>query len=111
VSRLLRKLQAVKTSDGQGNIVYKLSHDGTMSVETGGVASLIVSIQSNGSLIVIQTTTGSAQLVAQYLDRARLPQILGTLAGDDTIFVAPSTSRVMPSTLEAIRQALAPTDA
>ena len=48
------------------------------------------SIDDNGTLVVIHTTPGAAQVVASALDRARLPEVLGTIAGDDAIFVAPA---------------------
>lgn len=41
-----------------------------------------------GNLAVLSTPTGHAQPLAVQLDRARLPQAVGTIAGDDTIFVA-----------------------
>jgi transcriptional regulator of arginine metabolism len=53
-------------------------------------------------LIVINTTPGSASLVARQLDQTRPEGILGTIAGDDTIFVAPVSSRKIEQTVEAI---------
>ncbi len=44
-------------------------------------------------LAVVQTTVGAAQTVAQALDRAGWPEVMGTLAGDDTIFVATANAR------------------
>lgn len=109
VSRLLRKLQAIKTSNEQGQTVYRLPVDVTPSMnEPTGVTSLVRSILSNGNMIVIFTTTGSAQLVAKHIDGNRPPHVLATLAGDDTIFVAPSTARVLPSTLDALKALLLP---
>ena len=47
-----------------------------------------MSIETAGSLIVMRTPPGSANLVASAMDAAALPEIAGTIAGDDTIFVA-----------------------
>lgn len=63
------------------------------------LGELVRTIADNGSLVVVHTAAGAAQVVAGTLDRARLPEILGTIAGDDAIFVAPSrgvaTSRLI----------------
>jgi len=50
---------------------------------------LVLRIRDNGALVVVHTTPGAASAVALALDQARLPEVLGTLAGDDTVFVAP----------------------
>ena len=53
------------------------------------VAAFVRGTQSAGPcLTVIQTVAGAAQSVAIVLDRAQWPEIVGTLSGDDTIFVA-----------------------
>lgn len=46
------------------------------------------SIDAAGNFVIIRTDAGHANALAVELDRARLPDILGTIAGDDTIFVA-----------------------
>jgi transcriptional regulator of arginine metabolism len=50
-------------------------------------ASLLVSAEANGDLVVLRTPPGGAQLLASALDRAGMPEIMGTIAGDDTILV------------------------
>jgi transcriptional regulator of arginine metabolism len=50
----------------------------------------ITSVRHNGSLVVLRTLVGRAGGVAGYLDGWGNPKILGTIAGDDTVFVAPS---------------------
>ncbi len=47
-----------------------------------------VAVQAAGSLVVVRTLPGGAHTVARVLDEARLPGVAGTLAGDDTVFVA-----------------------
>ena len=51
-------------------------------------AEWVQSIDTAGNLIVIRTPPGSAGLVCLALDQAKLPEIIGTIAGDDTLFVA-----------------------
>jgi transcriptional regulator of arginine metabolism len=50
----------------------------------------VVSVDDNGTLVVIKTTPGTASAIALAIDTARMEQVLGTLAGDDTIFLAPA---------------------
>ena len=104
ISRDLRKLGAVKAQDPAGRTVYRLPDDLSSPAMISGnsFAGLLVNIQHNGSLIVINTTPGSASLVARQLDQTRPEGILGTIAGDDTIFVAPVSSRKIEQTVEAI---------
>jgi len=47
-------------------------------------------VRSNGQLIVLSTLAGRAEGVAAFLDASEQPDILGTIAGDDTVFVAPA---------------------
>jgi transcriptional regulator of arginine metabolism len=57
------------------------------------VRRLVDAVETNGLLVVVRTKASAASTVARALDEARVPELLGTLAGDDTIFVAPSTPR------------------
>ena len=52
------------------------------------LAEHVTGIMPAGSLIVLRTPPGSANLVANAIDQATLPEIAGTIAGDDTIFLA-----------------------
>ena len=90
-SRDLDELGAVKQRD-EGSIRYVLPDriDGSQAGERLDriLGEWVVSIESAGSLIVMRTPPGSANLVASAMDAADLPEIAGTIAGDDTIFVA-----------------------
>jgi len=61
---------------------------------------LVLAVEANGSLAVVRTAAGAAQAVARAIDDARLDEALGTIAGDDTIFVAPAGA-VRPRRLAA----------
>jgi len=52
------------------------------------LAEFVLSIVAAGNLIVLRTPPGSANLVANAIDHADLPEVAGTIAGDDTIFLA-----------------------
>jgi transcriptional regulator of arginine metabolism len=89
LSRDLARLGARRVSRPEG-AWYEV--DGAGPVE-GAVTlrGLLLDIDANGSLAVIRTAIGAASAVARAIDAARLPEVLGTIAGDDTIFVAPAS--------------------
>ncbi len=104
ISRALRRVGAVKSMAG-GGVGYKLG-DARGATLPGSVRDLVLSIDSNESMIVIKTAPGSAPFVCDFLDHAALKSILGILAGDDTAFVAPRHARDMAMTLEELRKAI-----
>ena len=107
ISRDLRKIGAVKAIDPEGQTVYRLPEEFEPPV-SGTITDLVSDIATNGSIIVIHTAVGSASLVARHLDRVEREMILGTIAGDDTIFVAPASTdpKDLKTTIRAIRDAV-----
>lgn len=92
ISRDLEQVGAVKVRR-DGRISYalpgQLAGSGAQAVRLGEILSQWVrSIDTAGNLVVIKTPPGSAHLVGYALDEARLPEVVGTICGDDTIFVA-----------------------
>ncbi len=63
----------------------------------------IEDIDHNEALIVIRTLPGRAQGVAEIIDGLHHPAILGTLAGDNTIFVTPTSSRKIAEVIKALK--------
>lgn len=107
ISRDLKKLGSIKGTDSKGRTTYRLSDTANeTSFLAQSMTDLILDITHNDSLIVIQTTPGSASLVARQLDLNKPAGILGTIAGDDTIFVAPSKEVSIKQTIAAIRNSL-----
>lgn len=84
--------------------LIKVARDGTQAyalpprlveAETSGedrlralLADLPVEVREAGLLLVVRTLPGSAHAIAAALDRARWPEVAGSIAGDDTLFVA-----------------------
>ena len=62
----------------------------------------IQDVRHNGSLIVLRTLAGRAQGVAAYIDEKKDPRVLGTVAGDDTVFVCPAQPSKIEDLVEAI---------
>ncbi len=106
ISRDLRKLGAIKALDPEGRTVYRLPDEEQEPVVAFGLEDHVRTIEHNGTLIVIHTSIGSASLVARHLDRTRPAGILGTIAGDDTIFVAPSAKKSISATMRYLEDAL-----
>ncbi|MCC2679161.1 MAG: argR [Pseudobdellovibrio sp.] len=108
VSRDLRRIGAVKATNTEGEIIYLLPEQHLAQIpraNTHDISQLIVEIRSNESMIVLHTTPGSASLVAAELDRLRATLgILGTLSGDDTIFVAPVSVKQIAKVEQKIKE-------
>jgi transcriptional regulator of arginine metabolism len=89
LSRDIRELRLVKVPDAEGGMVYKLPPevwDQTPPLRRL-LATLFVSAEGVGNLLVIKTMTGGAQPVGSALDWEEWPEVLGTVAGDDTILI------------------------
>jgi len=94
LSRDLKQLKVAKASTLNGNYVYVLPND-TMykRVTTHGniremmQSSGFVSLNFSGNMGVIKTRPGYASSIAWNIDNSDMPQLLGTIAGDDTIFI------------------------
>lgn len=108
VSRELRRLGALKGTDPSGRTVYRLGDAPSVlpAIATNGLSGILLDIRHNGSIIVLHTSPGSASLVAAHLDAVKPEGILGTIAGDDTIFVAPASTKAIDQTLKAIQEEL-----
>lgn len=86
LSRDLARLGARRVSRPDGAF-YEL---GPESDPLALLRGQIASVACNASLVVIRTVPGSANAIARAVDLAQIPEVLGTIAGDDTIFVAPA---------------------
>lgn len=95
LSRYMKQMKVVKTADSKGRYVYVLPDEGMyrrvhkvqMADADPMLASGFESIQFSGNMGVIRTKPGYASGIALYIDKAHLNEVLGTIAGDDTIFV------------------------
>jgi transcriptional regulator of arginine metabolism len=100
LSRDLDELGAVKIRDGDGDLVYAVPAEGgdptpRLAPVNGEVgvrlsrlaAELLVSADASANLVVLRTPPGAAQFLASAVDRAALPDVIGTIAGDDTVLL------------------------
>jgi transcriptional regulator of arginine metabolism len=102
VSRALKKINAVKGRDGSGNAVYALAPAEPGLKEVGFFDSLVNRIAENGYQIVIQTRPGTANTVAKFIDDHGFDQVLGSVAGDDTIIIVPADVSCIRQTVRKI---------
>lgn len=107
VSRLLRKIGAVKTKNERGEIVYRLPHEPAPPTTSCQLSSLIIDVVANEVNIIVYTSPGSAQLIARILDYNKDHiDILGTIAGDDAVFIAPASTKEIHYSIKKIRELL-----
>ncbi|MGC7559505.1 transcriptional regulator ArgR [Pasteurella sp. PK-2025] len=104
VSRMLTKFGAIRTRNTRMEMVYCLPNELSVPNTKSPLKNLVVDIDYNAFVIVIKTTPGAAQLIARLLDSiGKAEGILGTIAGDDTIFVTPTLGTDMQELIESIR--------
>lgn len=70
------------------------------------VVEFAVTIERAGNLVVIKTPPAGAQPLALALDNASLPSVLGSIAGDDTIFIAVRTASAATALTRRLREAI-----
>ena len=104
LSRDLEELRAVKVRGTGGGPVYLVPEDGEpvpgpvgQTAGTGAeripprlarlLRELLTRADASGNLVVLRTPPGAAQFLASALDRSGLPEVVGTIAGDDTVLV------------------------
>ena len=111
LSRDLKQLKVAKAATLRGNYVYVLPND-TMykRVSTPGhiremmTASGFLSINFSGNMGVIKTRPGYASAIAWNIDSNDIPQIIGSIAGDDTIFIVIREGVSHDDVVKAIRR-------
>ncbi|PIO48690.1 MAG: arginine repressor [[Chlorobium] sp. 445] len=105
LSRDLKELGIAKVSTPEG-VWYQLQPENEAHRLRALISYEIESIHANESLIVIKTLRGRASGVAEILDRLDIPDILGTIAGDDTIFIAPISTKKISAIVRRLKEAI-----
>ena len=77
--------------NARGDMVYCLPPELGMPTAKSPLKQLVLDIVHNNVMVIIRTSPGAAQLIARLLDSlSKKDGVLGTIAGDDTIFIAPA---------------------
>jgi len=108
ISRLLHKVGAIKIKDSAGRLVYHIDQEQTPPQKNKLIKELILEFETNDYLIVVHTQPGSAAMVARLIDFNRQDlQVLGTLAGDDTVVIIPERVEAIPVIMPRLKAMLA----
>jgi transcriptional regulator of arginine metabolism len=100
VSRDISELGLVKVRAPSGRLVYAAPGTGDadrLKAIAAAMRRYAVAVEAAGPLVVVTTPSGYASALAQAIDEGGHPGIAGTIAGDNTIFVAPRASRTAES--------------
>ena len=113
LSRDLHQLRVVKTVGLQGRYRYVLTrphqqrhdskHGDVRPVTTPQETSGFVSIKFSGNMAVIRTRPSYAGTLAYHIDNSDFPEILGTIAGDDTVMLVVAEEATRGAVLRALR--------
>lgn len=110
ISRDIKDLGLVKRS---GDGAYQRPGPDETNPETALTAleraagEFVRNIERVQQLVVVRTGRGQAQALAEALDRARLPEAVGTIAGDDTILVIARGARAAAALIKRLREYVA----
>ena len=109
VSRDIKELRLLKVLSASGGYKYATADKAEHGLSDRFVRIFkdsVLSINYANNIIVIKTLAGSANVAAEAIDSMRLPQILGTMAGDNTILVIVKTEEEAVGTVESFRDML-----
>ena len=108
VSRDIKELMLVKVPDANGHYhyAYPKEHGMLLTVERleRTFHDSIVNVRTSDSMVVIHSLPGTAQSVAFAIDYMKWPEVLGTIAGDDTVFVAMENKEGVLSLLKRLKE-------
>lgn len=106
LSRDLRKLGVVRVP-GDGGTHYALQPAiSELQILRPMMTSQVTSIRANESAIVIKTLPGCASVVAEFIDTLSDEDVIGTIAGDNTLLVIPSTGKKIHHLMSLLRKKL-----
>ena len=103
LSRDLREIGANRISTSEG-MHYVFPAEGEIKRIREMISYEIQSVKTNEMLVVIHTLPGRAQGVAEIIDSLNIPEVLATLAGDNTIFIAPKKKSYIQKIDKLIRE-------
>jgi transcriptional regulator of arginine metabolism len=111
LSRDLKQLKVAKAASMSGNYVYVLPNETMykrvstpLQIKEMMQVSGFISIQFSGNMGVIRTRPGYASSIAWNIDNSDIPQILETIAGDDTIFIVIKQNSTEREVIEALNK-------
>lgn len=106
VSRDIKELRLIKTADASGVYRYKQLEDGQAAAPkfAGIFADSVVSVVSAVNDVVVRCYAGMANAACAAIDSMEFPEVVGTLAGDDTIFIIAKSEQAAKSLVRKLEQ-------
>lgn len=109
VSRDIRELRLVKVPTGDGRYRYAPAEPPAPLVVLSErllrlFAECVTGCDASENIVVLSTLAGTAQGVAEAVDALRAPEVIGTLAGERTVFVVVKPKRAVPRFVERVRR-------
>lgn len=109
ISRDIKELKLVKVQSESGAYKYAASGKeplGKLDIFRRVFRDTVVSVEAAASLVVVHTMSGSANAAAEAIDVMELDDVAGTLAGDNTIFVAVKEDGRQKNVVDALSRML-----
>lgn len=106
LSRVLSAIGATKVRNSVGVKVYKVVREKSPEREQGIVKSLIKSVYHNNDWVLVRTEYGCAKLIAKLIEAEPNFEILGCVAGADTVIVAPRSIKKLEVCLAIVKEKL-----
>jgi len=106
VSRDIKELRLLKVLTPMGTYKYATAdkaENGLSERFIRMLAESLLSVAASGNLIVVKTLNGSANVAAEALDSLHWPEILGSIAGDNTILLVIRAAEDVPSVMGRIQ--------
>ncbi len=107
VSRDIKELMLIKVPTGDGRYRYAFPPEQNIIMSQARLERTfqdsIVAIDFSQNIVVLRTLPGTAQAVAYTIDYVKWPEIIGTVAGDDTIFVLVKPMEAVPQVIAKFR--------
>lgn len=107
VSRDIRELRLIKVTSKEGGFKYAKPERHEIAVSerlTRILNDSLISVDASGNIIVIKTISGSANVAAEALDNLGWPEIIGTIAGDNTVFMVVGSDADTKDIMSRIRK-------
>lgn len=109
VSRDIKELRLLKVLSGTGGYKYATADKAEHGLSERFVRMFkdsVLSVDYSGNIVVLKTLSGSANVAGEAIDSMRLPEILGTMAGDNTVFAVVQNEAEAVETVKRFQEML-----
>lgn len=107
VSRDIKELMLIKVPTDSGGYRYAFSMDQGPGISKSKMIRLfqesVIDIRYSQNIILVKTTIGGGSYVAGALDAAKWPEVMGTVAGDDTVLLVIDPMNQVPAVMERLK--------